>query len=90
MATTAAKTDVALSITEGIHAKALLEQPGPGITSAESRPMPMRIEAWPSGRRYLVRVRGDGSTKLYRTNAELIQVKERAEAKVSGGKTDTN
>ncbi len=87
MAATAAATTegVAESITEGIHAKALLEQPGPLMTAAESRPKPMKIEARPGGRLYRTRVREDGSTKLYRTNAELIQVKQRAEAKLSRG-----
>jgi len=87
MAATAAARieDLTLSITEGIHAKTLLEQPGPGMTAAESRPMPMKIEARPGGRWYRVRVRDDGRRKLYRTNAELIQVKERAEAKLARG-----
>ena len=85
-ATTAAWIeDLTLNITEGIHAKALLEQLGPGMTAAESRPMPMKIQAWPGGRWYRVRVRDDGRRKLYRTNAELIQVKERAEAKLARG-----
>jgi len=83
MAATAAATTegVAQSITEGIHAKALLEQPGPLMTAAESRPKPMKIEARPGGRWYRARMREDGSTKLYRTNAELSRVKDRAEAK---------
>jgi len=77
--------DLTLNITEGIHAKALLEQPGPGMTVAENRRVPMKIETWPGGRWYRVRVRDDGRRKLYRTNAELIQVKERAEAKLARG-----
>jgi len=87
MAATAAARieDLTLNITEGIHAKALLEQLGPAMTAAESRPTPMKIQAWPGGRWYRVRVRDDGRRKLYRTNAELIQVKERAEAKLARG-----
>ena len=60
-----------LSITEEIHVKAtlqatfeaLLEQLGPGMTGAEEKPMPMKIEAWPGGRWY--RDLGDGNGHLW-------------------------
>jgi hypothetical protein len=63
--------DLTLSITEEVHVKAtldatfgaLLEQLGPGMTGAEDKPMPMRIEAWPGGRWY--RDLGDGSGHLW-------------------------
>ena len=50
--------DLTLSITEEIHVKAtpeatfeaLLEELGRGMTGAEEKPMPMKIEAWPGGR----------------------------------------
>ena len=85
--------DLMLNITEEIHVKApldvtfeaLLEQIGPSMTQLDNKPMPMKVEAWPGGRWYRVRVRDDGRRKLYRTNAELIQVKERAEAKLARG-----
>ncbi len=52
--------ELTLSITEEIHVKAtpgatfdaLLEQLGPGMTGAENKPLPMKIEAWPGGRWY--------------------------------------
>ena len=63
--------DLTLSITEEIHVKAtlqatfeaLLEQLGPGMTGAEEKPMPMKIEAWPGGRWY--RDLGDGNGHLW-------------------------
>ena len=63
--------DLTLSITEEIHVKApleatfeaLLEQLGPGMTGAEDKPMPMKIEAWPGGRWY--RDLGDGNGHLW-------------------------
>ena len=52
--------DLTLSITREIHVRAplaatfeaLLEQMGPYNESAEGKPMPMKIEAWPGGRWY--------------------------------------
>lgn len=59
MASTAARTeDLTLHITEEIHVHApleatfaaLLEELGPFNETAEGKPMPMKIEAWPGGR----------------------------------------
>src|SRR2546421_9505775 len=52
--------DLTLGITEEIHVRApleatfaaLLEQLGPFNETAEDRPMPMKLEAWPGGRWY--------------------------------------
>jgi len=51
--------DLTLGITEEIHVRApleatfaaLLEQLGPFNETAEDRPMPMKLEAWPGGDR---------------------------------------
>ena len=72
IAAAAAKVeDLTLNITEEIHVKApvevtfaaLLEQLGPGMTQAENKPMPMKIEPWPGGRWY--RDLGDGNGHLW-------------------------
>jgi len=63
--------DLTLNITEEIHVKApieatfaaLLEQLGSGMTQAENKPMPMKIEPWPGGRWY--RDLGDGNGHLW-------------------------
>jgi hypothetical protein len=61
MITTEAKVeDLTLTITEEIHVRApldatfptLLEQLGPLNEVAEDKPLPMKIEPWPGGRRY--------------------------------------
>jgi len=65
--TGSAVEDLTLSITEEIHVnatpeatfEALLEELGPGMTGAEEKPMPMKIETWPGGRWY--RDLGDGN-----------------------------
>jgi hypothetical protein len=52
--------DLTLNITEEIHVRAsleatfaaLLEQLGPFNETAEDKPMPMKLEAWPGGRWY--------------------------------------
>src|SRR5256884_4605595 len=59
--------DLTLGITEEIHVRApleatfaaLLEQLGPFNETAEDRPMPMKLEAWPGGRWF--RDLGDGN-----------------------------
>ena len=72
IAAAAAKVeDLTLNITEEIHVKAplevtfaaLLEQLGSGMTQAENKPMPMKIEPWPGGRWY--RDLGDGNGHLW-------------------------
>ncbi len=72
IAAAAAKVeDLTLNITEEIHVKAplevtfaaLLEQLGSGMTQAENRSMPMKIEPWPGGRWY--RDLGDGNGHLW-------------------------
>jgi hypothetical protein len=63
--------DLTLNITEEIHVKApieatfaaLLEQLGSGMTQAENKPMPMKIEPWPGGRWF--RDLGDGNGHLW-------------------------
>jgi hypothetical protein len=63
--------DLTLNITEEIHVKAslevtfaaLLEQLGSGMTAAENKPMPMKIEPWPGGRWF--RDLGDGNGHLW-------------------------
>jgi hypothetical protein len=63
--------DLTLSITEEIHVKAmpeatfeaLLEQLSAGMTGAEDKPMPLKIEAWPGGRWY--RDLGEGNGHLW-------------------------
>jgi hypothetical protein len=63
--------DLTLNITQEIHVKAplevtfeaLLEQLGAGMTQAENKPMPMKIEPWPGGRWY--RDLGDGNGHLW-------------------------
>jgi hypothetical protein len=63
--------DLTLNLTEEIHVKAtldvtfdaLLEQLGSGMTAAEDRPMPMKIEAWVGGRWY--RDLGDNNGHLW-------------------------
>jgi hypothetical protein len=63
--------DLTLSITQEIHVnaapeatfEALLEELGLGMTGAEEKPMPMKIEAWPGGRWY--RDLGDGNGHLW-------------------------
>jgi len=63
--------ELTLSIMEEIHVKAtpgatfeaLLEQLGPGMTGADDKPLPMKIEAWPGGRWY--RDLGDGNGHLW-------------------------
>lgn len=70
-AATAKVEDLTLNITEEIHVKAsldvtfeaLLEQLGSGMTQAENRPMPMKIEPWPGGRWF--RDLGDGNGHLW-------------------------
>jgi hypothetical protein len=68
MVSTAARIDdLTLNVTEEIHVRAplettfaaLLEQLGPSNETSESKPMPMKIEAWPGGRWY--RDLGDGN-----------------------------
>jgi uncharacterized protein YndB with AHSA1/START domain len=72
IAATATKIeDLTVNITEEIHVKApldvtfdaLLEQLGAGMTGAEDKPMPMKIEAWPGGRWW--RDLGDGNGHLW-------------------------
>jgi hypothetical protein len=63
--------DLTLSITEELHVnatleatfEALLEELGPGLTSADDKPMQAKIEAWPGGRWY--RDLGDGNGYLW-------------------------
>jgi hypothetical protein len=63
--------DLTLSITEETHVnatleatfEALLEELGRGMTGAEEKPMPMKIEEWPGGRWY--RDLGDGNGHLW-------------------------
>ncbi len=70
-AATAKVEDLTLNITEEIHVKAslevtfaaLLEQLGSGMTQAENKPMPMKIEPWPGGRWF--RDLGDGNGHLW-------------------------
>jgi len=90
MAATAETEDFTVSVSEETHASALLEQLGSGATTGENRPMPLKTRARLSARRYHVWVRGDGSMKLYRTNAELSRVKGRAEAKARLGNINSN
>jgi Activator of Hsp90 ATPase homolog 1-like protein len=69
--------DLTLSIKEEIHVRAsiaktfeaLLEQLGP-LNEADSRPMPMKLEAWPGGRWY--RDLGDGNGHFW-ANVQAIK-----------------
>jgi uncharacterized protein YndB with AHSA1/START domain len=60
--------DLAVNINEEIHVNAplsatfdaLIEQLTEGMTAAENKPMPMKIEAWPGGRWWRDLGNGDG------------------------------
>ncbi len=55
--------EIRVKATIGVTFDALIEQLTEGMTGAENRPMPMKIEQWPGGRWY--RDLGDGNGHLW-------------------------